>query len=66
MRSVTASVHHPFRNALMVEMEDFLAKVEVFEDRGPPWADLQGILIIKNWTTLGCREHWSATLSNLV
>ena len=40
----------------MVEMEDFFAEVEIFEERRTPRADLQAVLIVANWNPLLGRE----------
>jgi hypothetical protein len=39
-------MHDPLRDALRVEMRDFLAQMEIFQDRRPPVARFQRILII--------------------
>lgn len=39
-------MHNPLWNALVVEMEDFLTKNEVFEQRRTPFARAERVLII--------------------
>ena len=38
--AISARMHHPFRNSLMIEMEDLLAEVKILESGGPSRADL--------------------------
>jgi hypothetical protein len=44
--SKTASVHHPFGDAFVIEMEQLLPEVEIFQGGGTAGADPQGVLII--------------------
>ena len=44
--TVAARVNDPFGDALMVEMEDFLAEVEVLQERWAACALLQAVLVI--------------------
>jgi hypothetical protein len=46
MGSVAAGVNDALRNALMVEMEDLLPQVEVFQGGGPAGTNPEGILVI--------------------
>ena len=46
VRPVAAGVHHPFRDPLVVEVEDLLAEVEVLQRAGTAFADPQGVLVI--------------------
>ena len=46
MRPEAARMNHSLGNALMVEVKDFLAKVEVFQRSRAASADLQGVLVV--------------------
>ena len=54
MRAIAARMHDPLWNALMVEVEDLLAEMEVLEQRGSARADLERVLIVRNRSALGC------------
>ena len=41
MRAVAAGVYYPFRDALMIKMEDFLAEVKILQQRRPTRAELE-------------------------
>ena len=49
-------MHDALRNPLVIEMEDLLAKNEVFKQHRPARARLQLILIIRNRNALICRQ----------
>ena len=46
VRAVAAGMHDPLGNALVVEMEDLLAEMEIFERGRPAPADAQRILVV--------------------
>ena len=46
MRAKAAGMNHPLGDALMIEVEDLLAKVKIFERRGAAGADPERILIV--------------------
>ncbi len=46
MRAEAARVHDPFRDPLVIEVEDLLAEVEVLERGGTAIADAQRVLIV--------------------
>ena len=50
--AISARMHHAFRNPLMIEMEDLLAKMKILEGGGPSRADPERILIVGNRRTL--------------
>ena len=52
VRAVAAGMHHPLGNALVVEMEDLLAEMEVLEQRRPARPDLERVLIVRNRSAL--------------
>ena len=56
VRAVAARVHDALRNALMVEVENLLAKVKVLDQRWTALADLQRVLIVGNRAALGRRQ----------
>ena len=52
VRAVAAGVHDPLGDALVIEVEDLLAEVEVLEERRPPLAHPQGVLVVGDRNTL--------------
>lgn len=50
----------------MVEMEDFLTKMEVVDEGGTASADAERVLIIRNRSTLGRRQDGMAVFRELV
>src|SRR5690348_6579936 len=52
----TPCVHHALRDALMVEMKNLLAKMEVLKSSGPARANSQRILVIGNRCSLLGRQ----------
>jgi hypothetical protein len=54
-------MNDPLRYAFVVEVEDFLPKVEIFEERWSAGTDLQGVLVVRNRASLGCRQDWNFT-----
>ena len=57
VRSVAAGVHDPLGDALVVEVEDLLAEVEVLQQRRPALADPQGVLVVGDRDALRGRQH---------
>ncbi len=57
MGAVAAGVHHPLGDALVVEMEDLLAEMEVLEQRRTAFADPQGVLVVGDGHALLGRQH---------
>src|ERR1700733_11691886 len=53
MRGISTRMHDPLGNALVVKVEDLLAKMEVFDQRRSTRTDFQGVLIVGNRSTLG-------------
>ena len=66
MRAIAPGVHDALRNPLMVEMEDLLAEVKVFQDRRPSSADFQRVLIVGYRSALSCRQNWNVDFRNLM
>ena len=56
MRTVAPRVHDTLRDALVVEMKDLLAKMEVFEQGRTTGTDAQRVLVIGYQDTLLGRE----------
>ena len=48
VRAIAARMNDALRNALMVEMKNLLAEVEILDQRGTALADLQGVLVVGN------------------
>jgi hypothetical protein len=44
VRRGAARVHHPLRNAFVIEVRDLFAEVKVFQQGGPAVACLQGVV----------------------
>ena len=53
VRGGTAGVHHPLRDALMVEVGDLLPQVEVLQQRGARGAGLERVIGVRQAQTLG-------------
>src|SRR5215475_1540973 len=66
MRPKTASVNDSLWDTLVVEVEELLAEVEVFECRGPACSDLQRLLLIGYGNALLRGQHRSLTARGLV
>ena len=52
MRAVAARMHDPLGNALVVEMENLLAEMEVLDQRRPARADLERVLVVRDRAAL--------------
>src|SRR5712691_2689401 len=61
-----AGMHHPLGDTLMVETEELLAQVKIFERRGATGTDLERILIVGNWDTLLRGQDGCVPTSTLV
>jgi hypothetical protein len=59
-------MNHPLRNALVVEVEDLLAKMEIFEQRWSAGANLERVLIVRHRTALGRGQHRHISCRNLM
>jgi hypothetical protein len=59
-------VDHALGDALVVEVEDLLAEVEVLEGGRAPVTDPQRVLVIGDGRTLGRRQPRSLTTADLV
>src|SRR3546814_12718608 len=59
-------MHHALRNALMVEVEDLLAKVEVLQRGRPAMADLQRVLVVGDRPALLRRQHRHVAAGDLL
>jgi hypothetical protein len=59
-------MHHALGNALVVEVEDFLAEMEVLDQRWAALTDLQGVLVVGYRTTLRGGENLCIALGDLV
>jgi hypothetical protein len=53
VRAGTAGVHHALRDALMVEVDDLLPQVEVFQQRRAASARLERVIGVGQAQTLG-------------
>src|SRR5690606_6819548 len=52
MHAKTPRVHDPLGDALVIEVEDLLAEMEVFEQGRAAQAELEGVLIVGDWGAL--------------
>jgi hypothetical protein len=59
-------MHDPFRNPLVVEVEDLLAEGEVFERCRTSLADSQGVLIVADRDALLCSEDRTTSRRGLM
>jgi hypothetical protein len=50
--AIPAGMHNPFWNALMVEVKDFFAEMEIFQQCRAPSALAQRVLIVRDWNAL--------------
>ena len=66
MRAIAAGVHHALGNALVVEVEDLLAEMEVLERRRSTRADLQRVLIVGDRPALGGRQDGHVAFGDLM
>ena len=66
MRAVAARVNHPLRNALVVEMENLLAEMEVFKNGRPARSDLQRVLVVGYRTALRGGQYRGIALCDLM
>jgi hypothetical protein len=56
-------VHDPLGDALVIEMEDLFAEVEVFEGGRPALAEFQAVLVVGDRDALLGRQVPSADLA---
>ena len=66
VRAIAAGMHNALGDALVVEMEDFLAEVEILDERRSPLADLQSVLVVGHRAALGRRQDLGVALGDLV
>lgn len=66
MSAVTARMHHTFGNALVVEVEDLLAEMEIVDDERSLCADAQRVLVIGNRPALGGGQDRCIAFGELV
>ena len=52
MRAKATGVNHALRDALVIEMEDLLAKVKIFQSGRPSRTDFERVLIVGNGRSL--------------
>ena len=61
MRTGPAGVHDSLGDALVVEVRNFFAQYEIFEQRGSSRAGLERILIIRNRRALVRRQAFAVS-----
>ena len=66
MRAIAAGMHHALGNALVVEVEDLLAEMEILKCRRATRADLQRILIVRNRPALRGGENGGVAFGDLM
>lgn len=52
VRRIAAGMHDPFRNTFVIKMEDLVSKVEILQQRRSTGPNLQGILIVRDRSSL--------------
>jgi hypothetical protein len=50
-------VNDAFRNSLVIEMKDFLAKVKILQQGRPARTDLERVLVVRNRSPLRRGQH---------
>lgn len=66
MRAIATGMNHPLRNALVVEVKNLFAEVEVVHDERAARPDPKRILIVGDGTALCCRQHKRIALCDLM
>ena len=66
VRAIAAGMHDALGNALVVEVEDLLAEVEILDQRRPALADLQRVLVVRDRAALRGRQDLGVALGDLV
>ncbi len=66
VRTEAARMHHPFRDPLVVEVEDLLAEMRVFHQRWPALPGAQRVLIVRNRMAPLGRQHRNLAPCKLV
>jgi hypothetical protein len=66
MSTIAAGMHDPFGNALVVEVEDFLAKMEVIDKSRASCSEAKHVLVVGNGAALGGRQHRLSVFSELM
>lgn len=66
MSAVTAGMHHPFRDAFVIEVEDLVAKVGVLDQRRSALANPQCVLVVGDRRSQGSRENRRVGFRDLV
>ena len=56
MRAGTTGVHNPFRNSLVIEVEDLFSQDEIFEQGRAPSASFERILVVADADALICGQ----------
>jgi len=63
--TVAARMHDALGNALVVEVEDLLAKMRIFKQRWPARALLERVLVIRHGNAVLCRQCGNIAAGNL-
>jgi hypothetical protein len=66
MRTEASRVDDPLGDALVIEVKDLLAKMEILEQCGAACADSQGVLIVRDGSALLRREYLNAFAGGLM
>ena len=66
MGAIAARMHDPLGNALVVEMEDLLAEMEVFDEGRAAGADSQRVLVVGDRAALRGGQHRRTVFGNLM
>ena len=66
VRAVAAGMHHALGNALVVEVEDLLAEMEILDQRRAARADLQRVLVVRDRAALRGGQDWRIACCDLM
>jgi hypothetical protein len=66
VRRRTAGMDDALRDALMVEMENLLAEMKVFEEGGASGADFEAVLVVRDWAALSGGQDIAVSRRDLV
>jgi hypothetical protein len=59
-------MHDALGDALMVEMKDLFAEMEVLDQTGAALTELEGVLVVSDRSALGSGEDFRLALGNLM
>ncbi len=66
MRAIAAGMNHPLGNALVIEVEYLLTKMEVVDEKRTTWTNPQRVLVVGNGAALCRRQQRRIALGDLM